>query len=235
MKPMKPASRFVVGVIATLALCWLPLSASAISLFDLAGGGSITTPSGNLTFDNFDVVIPDPVDGDPNAFTGIDLTLFDVEVIDNTIDITLIEFDTPLATAVSQIGRIVIDFDVTANGLTRIDGLGLEMTATAIGTGARVGIAETVTGGNTGVSNLTTVRVSGGLQQPTDSLLFAESETFLHISKDIVLDVREPGALLAQVSDFKQSYRTTQVPEPTSAALFFCGSLVVGSAIRRRG
>jgi hypothetical protein len=219
------------GLLAALLL--LPSGAAALTLADLHAGASLVTADGALTFENWQVTTPDPVGSFSNSFVGLDLSLFEVEVVADGVALKVLETDGPLAVFGGLVGQLVIDFDVVADAFTLIDGVGLAMTGTAQGNPAIASIRETVVG-NSETLSLSAFRIGGGTQQPTDSGLFEDPQTHLSVHKSIVLDTHAPGALLAQISEFEQSFQISPIPEPSAAASFAAGALVVLAALRRR-
>jgi hypothetical protein len=208
-----------------LALLLLPGGAAALTLAELDGGASLATADGALSFENWSVTASD-------AFAGIDLSLFEVEIITDGVALKVLETDGPLAAFGGLVGNLAIEFDVVADALTLIEGVGLAMTATAQGSGAFARIEETVTGSEALL--LEVFREGGGAQSPTDFALFATPQQNLAIAKKITLDTRAPGALIAQISEFEQSFQVSAVPEPSAAASFALGALLVLAALRRR-
>jgi hypothetical protein len=208
-----------------LALLLLPGGAAALTLADLDAGASLATADGALSFENWSVTASD-------AFAGIDLSLFEVEVITDGVALKVLETDGPLAAFGGLVGNLAIEFDVVVDALTRIEGVGLAMTATAQGSGALARIEETVTGSE--VLSLEVFREGDGAQSSTDFALFATPQQNLAIAKRIALDTRAPGALIAQISEFEQSFQLAAVPEPSAAASFALGASLVLAALRRR-
>jgi hypothetical protein len=213
-------------VLALLAA--LPGPARALSLAALDGGASLAAPDGSLSFLHFDVTLPSSVGGSPNAFGALDLSLFQVNAFDASLGVDLLQLDGPLVASLGQVGVLQIAFDVVASASLAITGVGLDITGTALGTGALARVAETVDGGPTLVAS----REGGGAQNPVASASLGEPASQLHIVKDITVDARR--GLLAQISEIRQRFDVAPVPEPGGFAIFATGALVVAVASRRR-
>lgn len=209
-----------------------PSAAVALTLDDLNSGASLSSADGRLTFENWSVTTPDPFDASPNSFLGLDLSLFEVELTLDGVLLKVLETDGPLVAFGGQVGNLNIRFDAVTDSATRIEGVGLGLTGTAQGAGAVAMIEESVVGSQ--AIDLLAFRIGGGAQSPTDFALFSTPQTLVSVEKLITLDTRAPGALVAQISEFEQSFQVSVIPEPTAMALFSVGAFVVLASLRRR-
>lgn len=235
MRNMRTLSSRAIHAAAACALALgLAGTAQALTLADLAGGASISTPDGTLTFHDFEVTLPGTVGTATNAFAGLDLSIIEVEALPSAgFGFKVLEFDAPLVVALDQIGQMVVAYQVTANPTVRITGVGLRFTGTALGTGASARIDEVVSFAG-GSADLHAVRQAGGTQDPDDSVSLPAPAASVGVEKTITLDVTGRQAMFAQLSEFEQSYSVAPVPEP-GAFLIFGGSLalIVGASRRR--
>jgi len=216
--------------------CLLSSPASSLTLGDLVAGGSVSTLDGALTFDNF-VVTLDPIyDGSPNVLAGLDLDIFDVEVFDSSFGFRILELDGPMSAFSSNVGNMVIEFDVAAASGWRILSVGLGFVSSAVGSSAYASVTETIDGDSGNTTTLNVIREAGGAQTPSDIAALATQETGLHVTKDIVVDARN-GGIIASISEIEQSFETampeTTIPEPGAATLFGVGTLLFGAGLRR--
>jgi hypothetical protein len=228
------SSRALHAAAACVLMLGLAGGAQALTLAQLTGGASFTTSDGTLTFHDFQVTLPATVGSASNAFAGLDLSIIEVEALPSVgFGFKVLEFDAPLVVAGDQIGQMVLAYQVTANPIARITGVGLRFTGTAIGTGASTRIDETVSFAG-GSAELHAMRVSGGTQDPDDSVSLPVAAESIGVEKTITLDVSGRYAQLAQLSEFEQRYSVAPVPEP-GAFMIFGGSLaLIMGASRRR-
>jgi hypothetical protein len=209
-------------------------SARALSLADLNGGASFATPDGALTFSEFHITLPAMVGSDVNAFAGVDLSLFTVDVVSPSgPGASTLEFNLPLVAAGDQVGRILMDYKVTAGPAMRITGAGLAFTGTAIGAGALARIDEVVSAPAGDVA-LQAIRQSGGAQQPTASTSLPSAPNEVLVTNDILLDVRSRSAAIAQLSEVEHSFTVAPIPEPGAIAIFAASLGLLTAASRRR-
>lgn len=228
---MSSTTRFAALALFASALL-LPSASSALTLDDLNNGAILPTNDGSLTFVNWSVTTPNPYEGSPNSLVGLDLTRFEVELAEDGLLLKVIETDAPLVAFGGAVGNLRISFDVVTDGFTFITGVGLVMTGTSSGNGAVSSITETITGSSEMVT-LEATREAGGTQSPSDSVFFATPQEDLSVVKSIVVDTRGPDALLAQISEFEQSFTVVPIPEPGALLLFAVGGLLVHSSLRR--
>jgi hypothetical protein len=231
-----PTQRAATLALLAGALLLLPAAAGALTLADLDAGAGLTSADGRLTFQNWSVTTPDPFDGSPNSLVGIDLGFFQVDLAQDGLVLKVLETAGPLVAFDGRVGNLVIEFDVVTDSLTVIEGLGLGFTGTAQGSDALAAIFESVEdGGGNPLLDLEVSRTGGGAQDPTDFAFLASAQTEITITKSIVVDVREPGALVAQISEFEQSFQLAPIPEPSAALLFALGAVLVAHSGRLRG
>lgn len=227
-------SRFLTPlVLAAALLLGAAPAARALTLADLVGGGSFSSLDGSLTYSNFSVSLPDVVDGSPNVLVGFDLTLFEVDPTLDTLGVNGLEFDAPIVAAGGGVGVIVVSFDVAAAPGLQIDGVDMNFTGTALGSGALASISEQVLADGA-LHELEVIREAGGAQVGSAEIAFGTPARQLRVEKRIVVDTRGQGAIVAQISEFEQRYLTSPVPEPGAAAIFVSALLLVGRATRRR-
>lgn len=228
------SSKAVHAAAACALLLGLAGTAQALTLADLAAGASLTTSDGTLTFHDFQVTLPGTVGSAANAFAGLDLSIIEVESLPSVgFGFKVLEFDAPLVVAGDQIGQMVLSYQVTANPTTRITGVGLRFTGTALGTGASARIDEVVSYAG-GSAELHAVRQSGGTQDPEDSVSLPVAAESIGVQKTITLDVSGRTAQFAQLSEFEQSYSVAPVPEPGAFMIFGASLALIMGASRRR-
>lgn len=209
-------------------------SARALSLADLNAGASFTTPDGSLTFSEFHITLPTMVGSAVNAFAGADLSLFTVQVgALSGFGSTTLEFNLPLVAAGDQVGRMLMDYKVTASPVMQITGAGLAFTGTAIGTGALARIDEVVAAPAGDVA-MQAIRQSGGIQQPTAFASLPAASNEILVTNDILLDVQSRSAAIAQISEVEHSFTVAPIPEPGAIAIFAASLGLVAAASRRR-
>ena len=224
--------RAAVCLTALLLTFGLVPSASALSLGDLVGGGTITSGDGSLTFSNFAVDIPDPVGGGrTNSLTGIDLDIFQINVFQQSFGFQVLELDGPFSAQNGGIGVMALRFDVVATAGVLITSVGLDFVGAAAGSGAFAAVRESIVGPSAS-ADLQVIRQFGGAQTPSDSATLATGQSSLSVQKGIVVD--SANGFLAQISEIEQTFGTqgTPIPEPSAALLFAAGALIVGRRAR---
>jgi hypothetical protein len=220
---MKSILQAAAALALTLAVAG---SAQALTLAELDAGASFSTPDGRLTFQNFSVTTGD-------VLAGLDLSLIEVEALPSVgFGFKVLEFDAPLVVAGDAIGSLRIAYDVVANSAL-ITSVGLRFTGTAIGAGASARIFETVTSPS-GVVTLEAVRIAGGTQDPEDVAELPAGARQIGVVKEITLDTSSRLGMLAQISEFEQSYAVAPIPEPGAFAIFAASLGLVVAASRRR-
>jgi hypothetical protein len=95
MLNMSKITRLAQGALLIALSLTLGGNARALTLADLNGGASLT--DGVLTFSEFNVTLPAMVGSSPNALAGVNLALFEVEVLPAAgFGFRVLEFDVPL-------------------------------------------------------------------------------------------------------------------------------------------
>lgn len=237
--------------VAAFTVIQLAPRAHAMGLDVLAGGGSLTSGNGVLTFDDFDVITTGSVRSN--------LALYDVQALVDGIAIT-----GPIAAAGGNIGDLFIQFTVSSTA--QITGAKLRFNGAAVGAGASASVTESF---DEIEDAQLFVFAGGGAADRSDSVTFEEGVTSLRVSKDILVDSGRfrgpivsglsngddgdkhwkhgkhrrhhhggggrPGGLrggIAVISRIEQHFTTAQAPEP--AALLLLGSALAGLAFARK-
>jgi hypothetical protein len=229
---MSKITRLAQGALLIALSLGLGSSARALTLADLNGGASFS--DGTLTFSDFNVTLPPTVGAAPNALAGVNLALFEVEVLPASgFGFRVLEFDVPLVAAGDQIGQMLIDYKVTSNPFTVLTGAGLRFTGTAIGSGAVTRIDELVST-PAGDVDLHVIRQSGGAQTPQDAKAFPGAAQEASVATNITLDVRSRTAFIAQISELEGQFSIAPIPEPGAIMIFTASLGLVTTASRRR-
>jgi hypothetical protein len=232
MLNMSKITRLAQGALLIALSLTLGGNARALTLADLNGGASLT--DGVLTFSEFNVTLPAMVGSSPNALAGVNLALFEVEVLPAAgFGFRVLEFDVPLVAAGDQVGQMMIDYKVTANPTTVITGAGLRFTGTAIGAGAITRIDELVST-PAGDISLHVIRQAGGTQQPTDTAALPAPASEALVATTITLDVSSRTAFIAQISEIEGQFSVAPIPEPGAIMIFAASLGLVTTASRRR-
>lgn len=234
MSKINPIKQFARGALLVALSIGLAGSAQALTLADLDAGASFSTPDGSLTFSAFHVTLPATIGTANNAFEGLDLSLFEVEALTSVgFGFRVLEFDIPLVAAGDEIGQMVIDYTVTANPTSQITGAGLRFTGTAIGSGAVTRIDQLVSA-PAGSIELHVIRQAGGVQDPDDEQMLASPAGQVQVSTNILLDVRNRQAFIAQISEIEGRFSIAPIPEPGAIVIFAASLAMVTTASRRR-
>ncbi len=228
------ARNFLAAGVAIVAAAGLAPGADALTLADLHGGASLSSADGGLTFSDFEITLPPLVGGAPNLLGGLDLSLFEVEALQDEFGVRFLEFDGPLVAVGDQAGALMISFRVTASLELVITGVGLSLTGTAMGGGALAQIQESVVADDGSLTMIEATRQAGGTQSPIAFGALATPSSSIEVSKSIVIDTTGSSAVLAQISEFEQSFTTAPIPEPGAVAVFSLGLGLVAATSRRR-
>jgi hypothetical protein len=229
---MSKITPFAQGALLVALCLALGGSARALTLADLNGGASFS--DGTLTFSDFSVTLPPTVGSSPNALAGVNLALFEVEVLPTSgFGFRVLEFDVPLVAAGDQVGQMLIDYKVTSNPFTVVTGAGLRFTGTAIGSGAITRIDELVAT-PAGNIDLHVIRQAGGTQDPEDAKPLPGPAQQASVATDIRLDVSSRTAFIAQISELEGQFSIAPIPEPGAIMIFSASLGLVTTASRRR-
>jgi hypothetical protein len=200
---------------ATVAFAFITLAAAsdarALGLDILAGGGTLTSDNGFLTFSEFEVITSGSVRSD--------LALYDVSALTDGLAIT-----GPFAAAGGAIGDMFLSFTVTST--KAITNASLRFNGAASGAGASASVTESfeeIEDGDLFVYSLGKADRDLVDQGEIDDL------TTLSVSKDILVDSGSSG--IAVISRIEQRF-TTDAPEPAGMLLF--GMAFLGIAALRR-
>lgn len=214
------------GLVLTLGAS---VSAHAFTLTDLVtNNGSFVTSNG-LLFDNFTAIINGPLSHNLDHYTvtptatGFDLTgafgVADGELGDMFLTYTVLATDNAIA-----------DATLFFNGQT------LPIGVTQIG----ASVAEDYFNGQGQLQGSNFVaRTGGGLDQPLDTVVFAQPQVGLYVEKDILVDSLSLNGnqqpilgTIAAISLVRQSYGV--VPEPGTMLLVTAGLAGLTIAGRKR-
>jgi len=114
----------------------------------------------------------------------------------------------------------------------RISDAHLFMNGAGVGPNSSILIDETFLPGSTQSLHTFLSTVNAGASQFSDSTVFNPPLTTLHVTKDILANAANNGALPARATVIDQSFSQIQIPEPTSLVLALVGLL--GLAAYRR-
>lgn len=157
-------------VVGLVFVCAAP-SAQALGLDLLAGGDSLVSGNGKLTFDDFEVITSGSVRDD--------LSLYDVSALSDGIAIT-----GPISAADGAAGDLFIQFTVSSTDPIR--GATLRFNGAAAGAGSSASVTETFD--EIEDAQLFVFATGAGGLDLSDALRFGEGFTSLRVSKDILVD-----------------------------------------------
>lgn len=203
-------------VVASLAFTG---SAQALTLADLAAGGSLTSGNGLLLFDDFDFVV--------SGALSTDLSNYSVVALDDGFRIA-----GPIGVAENGVGDLLLEYSVSTTGEgTQISGASLLFNGAASGEGSLASVSEDFFGRPSPVfiGDLLVGVTGGGISDKTDELGL-EPTVELRVLKDILVIGGEQG--FATISAVDQRFAT--VPEPGTALLLGLGLAGLAFAGRRR-
>lgn len=202
---------------------FLGAQANATPLDVLVAGGTLTSDSGDILFDNFAAT--------PSGALSTDLSLYDISVLTGQEGIVITG---PLSVSGGAVGAMNIEFDVSVltSGLF-LNGAGLDFSGTItdlvgleFATVSEDLLDGPLPGGTpiAGDADLAVLALTGtpGFTD-SDSASFAQISS-LHVFKDINLTTTSAGAV--SITSIEETFSV--VPEPATAALMVIGLLGLG-------
>jgi hypothetical protein len=162
--------RLLLSLVAVAAVVSAAPNARALGLDLLAGGDSLVSGNGKLTFDDFEVIATGSVSSD--------LSLYDVSALTDGIAIT-----GPIAAADGDSGDLFIQFTVSSTAPIRAASLRFNGAATGAGSSASV----TETFDELEDAELFVFATGAGGLDLSDALRFGEGFSSLRVSKDILV------------------------------------------------
>jgi hypothetical protein len=162
--------RFLLSLVAVLAIVSAATHARALGLDMLADGDSLVSGNGKLTFDDFEVIATGSVSSD--------LSLYDVSALIDGIAIT-----GPISASDGASGDLFIQFSVSSTEPIR--GATLRFNGAATGLGSSASVTETFD--ELDDAELFVFATGGGGLDLSDALRFGEGFDSLRVSKDILV------------------------------------------------
>ena len=176
-------------------------SASALTLADLAGGGSLSVAG--LSFTNFDATVAGNL--------SLDLADYPVQLLADGFRLS-----GPLSVLLGDAGTLLLSYQVTATDPILV-GASLFAAGTTIGAGAQAWVAESLLGpANEVLGSLFTYDIEGVGSVPSDSIAFAPVPQ-LSVAKTVSLG----GGLFAAIPVIDQRFQF--IPEPITMWLLTLG------------
>ena len=176
-------------------------SASALTLADLAGGGSLSVAG--LSFTNFDATVAGNL--------SLDLADYPVQLLADGFRLS-----GPLSVLLGDAGTLLLSYQVTATDPILV-GASLFAAGTTIGAGAQAWVAESLLGpANQVLGSLFSYDIEGVGSDPSDFIAFT-AVSQLSVAKTVSLG----GGLFAAIPVIDQRFQF--IPEPVTMWLLTLG------------
>lgn len=221
------------SLFVAIGLSLLAGPAAAISLGALAGGASLTSDDGAVTFSDFSVSFMPGIAEQDNALANLDLTLVDVQVLTEG-DRRILAFGGGIEVSSRNLGQMWIDYSVASGNGFEIVGADVSLKAEALSMFSGVTVDESIFGDALALLVATERYDATGTM--ADATAFAQPARRLDVSNDVFLDGGFEGT--TRVASLQQAFSVAHsanpVPEPGSALVFGAGVLVSAMRMRSR-
>jgi len=221
------------SLLAAIGLLLFAGPATAISLGALAGGASLTSDDGAVTFSGFSVSFMPGFIEEDNALANLDLTLVDVQVLTEG-DRRILAFGGGIEVSNSGLGQMWIDYSVESGNGFEIVGADLSLKAEALSMLSGVTVDESIFG--EALAMLVATQRYDGTGTTSDASVFGGPVQRVSVSNDVFVDGGFGGT--TRVASLQQAFSVAQsanpVPEPGSALVFGAGMLLTAMRMRSR-